>query len=122
MTKKTKELTEKIRIFMLQSGISQKKLAKKLDLTPAAISKLLAGKSAMRTDTLAKLSAALGVDSNYFFENSFNTTGNNIAGRDNNVNKSREIKDLQLLKAEMEIVKKEIENINLKIELLKKKK
>ena len=119
MTKKTKELTEKIRIFMLQSGISQKKLAKKLDLTPAAISKLLTGKSAMRTDTLAKLSAALGVDSNYFFENSFNTTGNNIAGRDNNVNK---LSEFATLKQDILLLKKEMENLSLRLKLLEKEK
>lgn len=120
MAKKTdKDFIKKLKSAMCESGFNQVSLAKKLGLKSASVSKWIRGENNPKLSTLEKISEATGKPLNYFFADG----GDNIvAGRDNNANKSSEIKDLQLLKAEMEIIKKEIENINLKIELLKKKK
>lgn len=125
MTRKTyKELVQKIRFFMLQNGISQRDLAKKMKITPAAVSKFLTGDNAMRTDTLDRISAALGVADNYFFDNSTEVNGNgNAIGNNNNTRLEAELKnDINFIKKELEVQKLQIENLTLKIEKLQKKK
>lgn len=116
---KKEDVLKKLKLAMAEKYITQTSLAEHLGLSQSAVSAWFKGKGTPDLETLIKSSEFLDKPLNYFFADG----GDNIvAGRDNNANKSSERKDLQLLKAEMEIVKKEIENINLKIELLKKKK
>lgn len=118
--KKNKELVQKIKIFMLQHGISQRDLAKKLKLTPAAVSKFLTGDSSMRTDTLQKIANALGTDSNYFFAD---VKGNgNVVGNNNNTRQETDLKnDINFIKKELEVHRLKLENLTLKIEKLQRK-
>lgn len=121
MTRKMdKELVQKIKIFMLQHGISQRDLAKKLKLTPAAVSKFLTGDSSMRTDTLQKIANALGTDSNYFFAD---VKGNgNAIGNNNNTRQETDLKnDINFIKKELEVHRLKLENLTLKIEKLQRK-
>ena len=62
---------------MLENGISQRDLAKKLKVAPQTVSQFLGGKYDLRTDTLEKISKALNTPSNYFFDNSTDVKGNN---------------------------------------------
>lgn len=65
--KKSEDIANKIKIFMLNNGISQRELAKKLKVAPQTVSRFLTGENALRTDTLEKISEALGAPANYFF-------------------------------------------------------
>lgn len=118
--KQDKKFVKNLKLAMLESGLNQTALAKKLGLAPNSVNQWLTGKSNPKLSTLKEVAKATNKPLNYFFAEG----GDNIfADRASNVNKGGDIeKDFKLLKAEMEIVKKEIENINLKIELLKKKK
>ena len=122
MTRKMdKQLAEKIKIFMMKNEITQRDLAKKMGLTPQAISHFLNGSNSLRTDTLDRISAALGTDSNYFFAD-VNGNGNAI-GNNNNTRLEAELKnDINFIKKELEVQKLQIENLTLKIEKLQKKK
>lgn len=116
--KKTEDLAKKIKIYMLKNSISQRDLAKKIGITPAAISKFLTGDSAMRTDTISKISNALGVPSNYFFSDE--SINQNI--EDNNNDQNSNTLHLQLIKKDMEVFKQILENLNLRLKLLEKNK
>ena len=124
MTRKNKkELAQKIKIYMLKKGITQRALAQKLKVTPAAISSFLSGENALRTDTLIKIATALGTDANYFFDNSTSVKGNhNIlsksVGEGQNINLQKE---LQLIKQELEIHRYKLENLELKMNKIQKK-
>ena len=110
MTRKTKqEISEKIKIFMLKKGLTQRDLAKKLKVSPQTISQFLRGKNALRTDTIEKLAGALGVPNNYFFANSNNNTiGNNNSSSVQNMEIELMKKDIIILKKEVEILKARI--------------
>ena len=123
MKKNNKEnLAQKIKIYMLKNGISQRDLAKKMKITPAAVSKFLTGDNAMRTDTLDRISAALGVADNYFFDNSTAVNGNNnVVGEKNTINPNLK-EEIALIKKELEVHRYQIENIVLKLEKIQKQK
>ena len=121
MTKKeTEELAQRIKIYMLKQGISQRELAKKLKITPHAVSGFLTGKSHFRTDTLDKIAAALGTNANYFFDNSSDVSGNNNIVQ-NHVGEATLQQELQLIKKELEAHRYKLENLELKIEKIQKK-
>lgn len=120
--KETEELAQKIKIYMLKQGISQRELAKKLKITPQAVSGFLTGKSHFRTDTLNKIAAALGTSANYFFDNSTAVNGNNnVVGEKNTINPNLK-EEIALIKKELEVHRYQIENIVLKLEKIQKQK
>lgn len=120
--KETEELAQKIKIYMLKQGISQRELAKKLKITPQAVSGFLTGKSHFRTDTLNKIAAALGTSANYFFDNSTAVNGNNnVVGEQNTINPNFK-EEIALIKKELEVHRYQIENIVLKLEKIQKQK
>ena len=121
--KNSKDLSKKIKIFMLQHNISQKDLAKKMKITPAAVSKFLIGDSNMRLKTLHKIASALGVNSNYFFDNFTEVKGNQNIVQSKNVStdKMDYEKEILLIKKELEIQRYKLENLELKLEKNKKK-
>lgn len=116
--KKETDFVKKLKLAMLESGLNQTKLAKKLGLAPNAVSRWLLGQNNPKLSTLENVAKATNKPLNYFFENSFNTTGNNIAGRDNNIQQSTEI---ETLKKDVLLLKKEIEILKLKINILNRK-
>lgn len=121
--KNSKDLSKKIKIFMLQHNISQKDLAKKMKITPAAVSKFLIGDSNMRLKTLHKIASALGVNSNYFFDNFTEVKGNKNIVQSKNVStdKMDYEKEILLIKKELEVQRYKLENLELKLEKNKKK-
>ena len=123
MTKNNKEnLAQKIKIYMLKNGISQRDLAKKLKVTPQTVSKLLTGSTHFRTDTLDKIATALGTTANYFFDNSTAVNGNNnVVGEKNTINPNFK-EEIALIKKELEVHRYQIENIVLKLEKIQKQK
>lgn len=122
MTKKIeKSLAQKIKIFMLTNNISQKELAKKMGLTPAAISKVLAKDNSMRTGTLEKIAHALGTDYNYFFAD-VQGDGNAIGNNNNTCLQTDFKNDIDFIKKELEVHRLKLENLTLKIENLQQKK
>lgn len=121
MTKKSKEdLAQKIKIYMLKKGISQRDLSKRLKVTPQTVSKLLMGNTHFRTDTLNKIAAALGTSANYFFDNSSDVSGNNNIVQ-NHVGEAILQQEIQLIKKELEAHRYKLENLELKIEKIQKK-
>lgn len=118
--KKSTDLAQKIKIFMLENGISQRDLAKKMKIAPQTVSQFLGGKYNLRTDTVEKIAKALGAPGNYFFDTSTQVNGNsNVVGK--NISVSSEVKkDIALLMAKMAAVESKIENLELKYNLLKK--
>ena len=87
--KKSTDLAQKIKIFMLENGISQRDLAKKMKIAPQTVSQFLGGKYNLRTDTVEKIAKALGAPGNYFFDSSTNVKGDsNIVGKNIKVSSS----------------------------------
>ena len=111
-------MAQKIKIYMLKKGITQRVLAQKLKVTPSAISGFLNGENALRTDTLDKIAKALGADANYFFDNSTDVIGNqNFVTSSHKNNQGLDLlKEIQLIKKELEVHRLKLENIELKLE------
>ena len=110
--KKKQNISDKIKIYMLKNNLTQKQLAKKLNITAAAVSQILSGKTSLRTDTISKISKSLGVPNSYFFENSGNIASDNSSIT---INHPSENTRLALMEKEIEILKKEVEIIKLKL-------
>ncbi len=115
--KKTEDIANKIKIYMLKHYISQRTLAKKLNISPAAVSKFLTGDSAMRTDTISNISEALGVPANYFFSDD---SALQVANGNNNQQTNASNTDLELMKKDMDVLKKTLENLDLRLKILEK--
>lgn len=115
--KKQNELAKKIKIYMLTHNISQRKLAKKLNVTPQAISSLLTGKNETTIKTINSITKALGVPSNYFFADE--STNQTITGNHNNIGVSG--KDFELINSKIDVIQKTLENFDLRLKFLEKK-
>lgn len=110
--KKKQDISEKIKMYMLKNNLSQKQLAKKLRISTSAVSQFLSGKTSLRTDTISKISKSLGVPSKYFFENSGNIASDNSSIT---INHPSENTRLALMEKDLELLKKEVEIIKLKL-------
>ena len=76
---------------MMENGISQRELAKKMKVAPQTVSQFLGGKYDLRMETIEKISKALGAPGNYFFDNSTDVKGNhNVVGK--NISVSSDVK------------------------------
>lgn len=56
-------------------GLSQKELAQRLGVTPAAVSNYESGQNAMREDILVKLFTVLDVEPNYLYQDAYRSSG-----------------------------------------------
>lgn len=120
---KNNKFIEKLKIAMLQSGLNQVSLAKKLGIQAGSVSKWMTGENNPKISTLEKIAKATGKPVNYFFDNSTSINGDqNIAhssvGKNQKYDWEREI---QLLKKELEVQRYKLENLELKIEQIRKK-
>lgn len=77
----------------------------------------------MRLKTLHKIASALGVNSNYFFDNFTEVKGNKNIVQSKNVStdKMDYEKEILLIKKELEVQRYKLENLELKLEKNKKK-
>lgn len=113
MSKKENPFKEKIKIAMLKKKLNQTQMAKKLGISNQAFSAWLTDCPNPKLETLRKVAGILGVPNSYFFENS-----GHIEAGDNShisINSTTENVRITLLEKDMEIVKKEIEILKLKI-------
>ena len=119
MTRKKEQIIgKKIKAAMIEADLSQKDLAKKLGITQAAISRWIVGKGNPKVSTLQKFAEATGKTINYFFDNNSIGDNNTIAIGEQKDNSAA----IELLRKDIELLKKEIDNINLRLELNKNKK
>ncbi len=122
--KKDKDFVKKLKLAMLESGLNQTSLAKKLGLTHSAISAWLNGRTNPSLDALKSAAQAMGRPVNYFFDNS-NTeiNGNqNIVGKDIKTQDKNDLeKEIILIKKELEVHRYKLENLSLKLEKISKK-
>lgn len=102
-----KTIGKKIKEAMLDLEITQEELAKKLNLKQAQISKWITASRKPKLSNLAKIAKALNKPTNYFLEES---PYHQYVG-----DKNKNVK--QVINAEMDL-KKEIETLNLKLDLL----
>ncbi len=118
MTRKQSEnVAQKIKIFMMENGISQRELAKKMKVAPQTVSQFLGGKYDLRMETIEKISKALGAPGNYFFaEVKGSAVGPSAQVRTDGETK----KDIALIMAKITALESKIENLELKYNLLKK--
>nr|DAG77163.1 MAG TPA: Repressor protein CI [Caudoviricetes sp.] len=121
--KKNKKFIEKLKIALLQSGLNQVSLAKKLGIQAGSVSKWMTGENNPKISTLEKIAAATGKSVNYFFDNSTELSGNhNIVSGSVGSNKNFNFeKELELIKKELEAHRYKLENLELKIEKIQKK-
>lgn len=121
--KKNKKFIEKLKIALLQSGLNQVSLAKKLGIQAGSVSKWMTGENNPKISTLEKIAAATGKSVNYFFDNSTDVTGDHNVVQ-SSVEKADKIhleKELELIKKELEVQRYKLENLELKIEKIQKK-
>ena len=115
--KKSEDIANKIKIFMLENGVSQRDLAKKLKVAPQTVSRFLGGTHSIRTDTLEKISAALGAPANYFFSE----VKGSAVGTNAQVNTTVDmLKDMKLLSTQVELLTAKMQILETKIKLLEK--
>lgn len=120
MTRKYNEnMIKKIKMAMLESGFNQTSLAKKSGVKQNTISQWLTGTNTPNLATLEKISKALGVPANYFFDSSTNVKGDsNIVGK--NIKVSSDVKkDIVLLSTQIELLSVKIKIIETEVEKLK---
>ena len=116
MTKKNNQiLGKKIKTAMIEADLSPKDLAKKLGITQAAISKWIVGRGNPKVSTLQKFAEATGKTLNYFFDNNSIGDNNTIAIGEQKDNSAA----IELLRKDIQLLKKEIDNINLRLHLNK---
>lgn len=60
--KKSAKIALKVNRFLKDSNLTQKKLARAMDVTPQAINKLLKGKENLTLETIVKLETVLGIE------------------------------------------------------------
>ena len=120
MKKKNENFIKKLKLAMLEAGLNQVALAQKLGLRSASVSKWLVGDNNPKISTLEKIAKATGKPVNYFFDNSADVSGNhNIV--QSSVGKTTLEKDIELIKKELEVQRYKLENLELKIEQIRKK-
>lgn len=107
--KKETKLIKNLQLAMLEAGLNQTKLAKKLGLSVNSVSQWLSGKANPKISTLEDIAKITGKPVNYFFANSNNNTiGNNNSPSVQNIEIELMKKDIIILKKEVEILKSRI--------------
>lgn len=116
--KKENSLEKKVKIALAENGVTQAELARKMGIPAPQLSHWLKGVYKPTSQNLQKLADALNRPINYFFDKSPIITGDN-----NNVNsRNSSDKDIIIMQQEIALMKKDIENINLRMQLLEDQK
>lgn len=123
MKKKNENFIKKLKLAMLEAGLNQVALAQKLGLRSASVSKWLVGDNNPKISTLEKIAKVTGKPVNYFFDNSAEVNGNHniLHSSVGDAGKTDLEKDIELIKKELEVHRYKLENLELKIEQIKKK-
>ena len=116
---KENDLEKKVKIALAEIGQTQASIARKMGISTAQLSHWLKGVNRPSTKNLEKLAGVLEKPINYFFENSYNRVGNNSTFT---VAESSVPYEYSFMQKEIEIMKKDIENINLRMQILEGKK
>ena len=121
--KETDRLIKKIKLAMLDAGLNQVALAKKLGISSTSVSQWLSGKTKPKYSTLEALGKITDKPINYFFDNSADVNGDhNIVQSSVGESQNHDLqKEIQILKKELEVQRYKLENLELKIEQIKKK-
>ena len=114
-----RKLGKKIKLAMVEKNLTQLELAKKLGVKQAAISKLVRGINNLTLKNLKKISKITNKPLSYFLEDPdsdtiVNTGDNSVVGKNQSVVNKEPTNNIELLK-------KEIENLKLKIDLILEK-
>jgi transcriptional regulator with XRE-family HTH domain len=113
-----KYTAQKIKEVVKETGLTQGKFAKKIGIGESMISQWLAGSKNPSLATLRKIAKATGYPLSYFLrdydsDTIVNTGSNSIVGKNQNVNGNETL--------EIDLLKKEIENLKLKMDLILEK-
>jgi transcriptional regulator with XRE-family HTH domain len=111
------KVNKKIRLAMVEAGLTQKTLGAKLDITGAAVSRWITGVSIPTIPSLERIARATNKPLSYFLDDSQTniTTGDNfVLGKSHNVTSG--INSNRTL--EFELLKKDVENLKLKVDLI----
>jgi transcriptional regulator with XRE-family HTH domain len=123
----------KVKRALQNSDLTQRDLAKEMGVTHQQVSNIVRGINKPSVDFLKKTSELTGTPMDYFFDNSRHSAGAHsiiASGLGKVIAPENELikKDIELLKKEnelrckdVELLKKEVENINLRLALNKKK-
>ncbi len=115
--KQEKKFAEKLRRVMADQYLTQTELAKRLGLAQASVSAWLHEKSKPEFDMVAKIAAATNKPITYFFSDEGTVQ---VATGNNNNQTHTTSADLELMKKDMEVFKKTLENLDLRLRLLEK--
>ena len=117
MNKKNENFIKKLKFAMLENGLNQVSLAKKLGLRSASVSKCFLGENNPKISTLEKIAKVTNKPVNYFFDNSTEVNGsrNNVFCSGGESREKDLEKEIQLIKKELEVHRYRIENLELRI-------
>lgn len=120
--KRDDKFIQKLKLAMLEKGFNQVSLAKKIGIKSNSISQWLTGKNNPKLTTLEKVAKATGKPVNYFFSDE--STSQNIIGNHNAQTVEQKDndfkKEIELLKAKLEVQAITIENLKLRLEQLER--
>ena len=111
------KLAKQIKIYMIQKGITQRELAKKMHITPQAVSKFLTGQNSMRLSTLQKFVQALEADEQIFLEGQSDITRNPSTTKKTSEERISLLeKEILDIKADLITQKHQLHNLTLEME------
>jgi transcriptional regulator with XRE-family HTH domain len=108
---------KKIRLAMVEAGLTQKTLGEKLNVTGQAISRWITGLGEPTIPSLEKIAKATNKPISYFFDDSqtnISTGDNVVVGKSHNVTSGVNSNGT----LEFELLKKDMENLKLKVDLI----
>lgn len=118
MTKKEEKIfIKKLKKAMAEQYMTQTELAKKLGLSHASVSAWLNDKSKPEFSLLEKIAQATNKPVNYFFSDDSTLQ---VANGNNNQQTNANNVDFELMKKDMEVFKKTLENLDLRLKILEK--
>jgi len=120
--KKDTDFVKKLKLAMLESGLNQVSLAKKLGLKPASVSQWFTGKNNPKMETVNKIARATSKPVNYFFDNSTDVKGNNnVVGHNIKVTPDDDLhKDVKLLSVQVELLNAKMKLLEEEIKKMKR--
>ncbi len=84
---KIKDLSLKVSILLKEKGLTQTKLADRIGITQAALSKILSGKNSIKLTTVQNIAKALDVSAEYLINDKNNKNiSDNARQKENDVN------------------------------------
>jgi transcriptional regulator with XRE-family HTH domain len=113
-------LSKKIKQALFDANLTQKELSRKVGISQHQVSNLVCGGGSTKFKTLKKIARATNKPLSYFIDDSQTniSTGDNVViGKNHNVNSGVNSKEA----LEIELLKKEVENLKLKMDLMLEK-